>query len=183
MKHNLLLKSFFVLMLIIGLSSYANASEVIGTLSSSSTGNENSTSGSISGTVSSPPSENNNDDGGSSSSSGSRARSVGTVLGASTSSTNPVVATNYFSADGTAFIPPSRGLAISPGTDDTTVAFDESVLGAEVAEAASPTQVATVSLSGLSAMNWFWIILLILLLVAFIIYLYNREEKNKRGVY
>ncbi|MFA6520416.1 MAG: hypothetical protein WCT44_02285 [Candidatus Paceibacterota bacterium] len=186
MKHNILLKSFLVLTLIFTLSSHAYASEVTGTLSSSNTGNENSTSGSMSGTVSSPPSESGGGDG-SSSSSGSR-RSTGTVLGASTEPTNATT-TNYFSNDGTAFVPSSRSLAISPGTDEATddsamITNNEDVLGAETAEAASPTQVAAagVGLGNLSGMAWFWIILLILLLLAVIIYVYTRQGKSRTRI-
>lgn len=165
-------------MLTIGLSSYAYASEVTGTLSSTSTGNENSTSvsGSISGTVSSPSSGT----GGGSFSNGS---SNGSVLGASTGPIiSPIISTNNtFSPNNTAFVPSSRGLAISSGTDDGAVAIDGNVLGAEANPDITSPQIAaaTGGFTGFSGMTWFWIIILLLLLLAFIIYLYKREDKNK----
>jgi hypothetical protein len=193
MKHQILLKSLFLLLLILAISSIARASEVLGTLSSNGL-NSNS-----------PTNVPNVGAGGSTIVSGSNGMLFGTVTNGNISSAgsnvlggaggsgnnivgNAIIVSNapklavnsgtivpLFSDDGMAFGPASSNLALGNQTGINTS-------GLTPTGGTSSSQIAA-ALSGFgnfSFSNWFWIIFLLLLLIAFIIYIYRRPlSKNK----
>ena len=178
MNHNkTLLKSFLLFALLCMFSSSAYASEVIGPLSSSgATAPEEQSSGS--GTISGSVGGSSSSGSGSSGSTSSGGTSGGgTVLGASTVAAGSP-SSNSLSSDGMALQTSNKGLAVDYGTE----------AGASTPEATptvttpfdySSAQVAAVGgISNFSAADWFWIILLILLLVGTIIYIYNRNRED-----
>lgn len=161
MKYKILLKSFLLFALIFTFSSFAQASEVTGSLSSTGVINGQSgggSSGSGSGTS-----------GGT-----SQSRSNGSLVSVVPALSAPALTTNStssFSSDGTAFGPGTNNLAMEDSAPAPTT----------VTPTTSPL-VAT-ALGGFgdfSATSWFWIVLLLLLLIAFIVYIYRRPlDKNK----
>jgi cobalamin biosynthesis Mg chelatase CobN len=191
MKHQILLKSFLLLMFILASSSLVYASEVTGPLSSDKITNTQNTNGGgtgsstvtsssgggeiISGTVNGGSSSLSSTVTGSTSSTsgGETIGTIGTVLGASTLATNSP-ATDLISPDGMALGASSNNLALGNGVNAIP----------STAQTITPTEVsnqaATVlgALGNFSFSNWFWIIFLLLLLVVTIIYIYRPRKKK-----
>lgn len=191
MKH-LLLKSFLVLTMIIGLSSMAAASEVIGTLSSSGNQNaqQNTNTGAPSANEEKPvPSDNGsiagNVSGGTSktSSEGSGTRgSNGAVLGDSTmaagqrSNTSSQTTGSLYQYEPS---PSAQAATYGTGVSESTTANDDS--SAQVLGTSSQEAAVFGTFSEFSASSWFWIIVLGLLLIAVLTYIYtNNKEQTRR---
>ena len=169
MKRKTLLKSFLLLALIFTFSSFAQASEVTGNLSST--------------TISEEQDEGESSGSSSSGSSGTRTTNSGTLesenivnpISVGPILETPIFATNSngtFSSDGTAFGPGGGSLAL-----------EDSVLAPTIVTPATSSGLVATALGGFgdfSATSWFWIVFLLLLLIAFIVYVYRRpSDKNK----
>lgn len=182
MKTKILLKSFLALTLIVTFGTYAHASEVTGTLSSSSS-NANTTGSEVGGTPGSGTLSGNvvGSNSGGSSSGGSRSN-PGIVLGEATVSTNESSLPSNVSADGT-YLVASNNFPRSTDQTGVEVTPDGEVLGTEIAQL-TPSVQNNMQLSDSNTMSmgtWFWIIFLALIVILTTVYfLYSRkDDKNK----
>jgi len=162
MKQKILLKSFFVIALIVIFGTEINASEITGDLSSSSTQSK------IIGTSGASIESNGTIDNG--------IILAGNVDSDSTSTNN-----SHFSSDSTSLQPKSgNNFAFGITTNEN---IDGNVLGSETAEAATIVQnIEDLNLdesNNIFRSYWFWIILFLLVIITSIVYSNSGSKKIK----